>query len=75
MAINILRILVFIQICAQLNVQRKGRIRFFFFYTNVQSASNDCPNTFATVEDKEFHSSKLKIQYLLQGIDIRDDGI
>lgn len=72
MAINILRILVFIQICAQLNVQRKGR---FFFYTNVQSASNDCPNTFATVEDKEFHSSKFKIQYLLQGIDIRDDGI
>lgn len=47
----------------------------FFFYTNVQSASNDCPNTFATVEDKEFHSSKFKIQYLLQGIDIRDDGI
>lgn len=71
MAINILRILVFIQICAQLNVQGKGR----FFYTNVQSASNDCPNTFATVEDKEFHSSKFKIQYLLQGIDIRDDGI
>lgn len=47
----------------------------FFFYTNVQSASNDCPNTFATVEDKEFHSSKFKIQYLLQGIDIHDDDI